>query len=76
MSWLVNSLVDIHTLISFYFLYFIALVVPYFLETLIIFLPLFGAAVLSLFGYLLGYIYAGLLASICITIVAAAAWYL
>lgn len=59
---LTSSVVDIHTLLDFGVNYFLVLYFPYYLECLIIFLPLLSSILLLSTGYLIGYVYAGYLA--------------
>lgn len=74
--WTTNSLVDIHSLVTFYSLYFTVMFLPYFLEAGILFLPLLSAAVLAVFGYAIGQVLAGYLATACVGLAALSVWYL
>jgi hypothetical protein len=61
---------------DYYFLYFFAVVVPYFCCTLVIFLPAISSFFLLAFGYLIGYKLAGRLSSILIFLSSSATCYL
>src|SRR3954470_13258335 len=60
-----NSLITLSAIAAHRFKWFLVGYLPYYLQTLIIFLPLFSAIFLLTTGYLIGYVLAGYFATFC-----------
>lgn len=73
---LFDSALAIYNVVHYFSLYFLALIVPYFLAVLILFLPLISSAALLCFGYLIGYVLARSFATVLIGISAFCSYYL
>jgi proton-translocating NADH-quinone oxidoreductase chain L len=71
-----DSVTAADNIFTYYLYHFLTLYVPYFLMCLILFLPLISALTLLLSGYLIGYIFAGRLASALIFLTALSSYYI
>jgi len=60
----------------YFFLYFFAVYAPYFCAVLVLLAPLAAALFLFAFGYLIGYVFAGRLASFIVFFAALSSYYL
>jgi hypothetical protein len=73
---LYNSSIVVDNIICYYQYYFLTLYLPFFMQCLILFMPLISAAVLFLGGHLIGYVLAGYFASAAIFISALSSYYI